>query len=114
MWSKVAAQPSPAGDWARKPTRTRSVPPSAKYRSNRHQEPSVDAWNAQAPPDRVIRSHNVLSATSNELQSSDVSFVTTVTAVGVSCGEYSKHSFAQRRLAACSSSTPASYMLANP
>ena len=43
MWSKVAVQPSPVGDWARKPTRTSSAgsPPSAKYRSKRHQDPSV-------------------------------------------------------------------------
>src|SRR6201996_5911396 len=39
--------------------------------------------------------------------------VTTVTAVGLSCGEYSKQSLAQSRSVACSSSTPASYILAN-
>src|SRR6516225_9830168 len=62
---------------------------------------------------RVIRSHRVLPSTSKELQSSEVPLVTTVTAVGVSCGEYSKQSLAQSLSAACSSSTPASYMLAN-
>src|ERR1700759_2498910 len=84
-----------------------------KYRSNRHHAPSVEAWKAQAAPDRVIRSHSVLPSTSKELQSSEVPLVTTVTAVGLSCGEYSKQSLAQSRSAACSSSTPASYMLAN-
>ena len=66
-----------------------------------------------AAPDRVIRSHSVLPSTSKELQSSEVPLVTTVTAVGLSWGEYSKQSLAQSRSAACSSSTPASYMLAN-
>src|SRR5215469_9338727 len=112
MWSNVAAHPWPAGDWARKPTRTRSRP-RVKYRSSRQQAPSVEAWNAQAAPDRVIRSHRVLPSASKELQSSEVPLVTTVTAVGRSCGEYSKQSLAQSRSAACSSSTPASYMLAN-
>ena len=73
----------------------------------------MEAWNAQAAPDRVIRSHSVLPSTSKELQSSEVPLVTTVTAVGLSCGEYSKQSLAQSRSAACSSRTPASYMLAN-
>ena len=73
----------------------------------------MEAWNAQAAPDRVIRSHSLLPSTSKELQSSEVPLVTTVTAVGLSCGEYSKQSLAQSRSAACSSRTPASYMLAN-
>jgi len=34
MWSNVAAHPWPVGDWARKPTRTRSFP-RPKYRSSR-------------------------------------------------------------------------------
>jgi Luciferase-like monooxygenase len=42
MWSKVAAQPSPVGDWARNPTRT-GFSVSAKYRSSRHQDPSAEA-----------------------------------------------------------------------
>src|SRR6202050_5973345 len=98
-----------------KPTRTRSAasPVREKYRSSRHQEPSADAWKAQAAPVRVIRSHKVLPSTSKELQSSEVPLVTTVTAVGTSCGEYSKQSLAQCRARACSSSTPASYMLPN-
>src|SRR6201995_4340164 len=82
-------------------------------RTARPHVPSVEAWKAQAAPDRVIRSHSVLPSTSKELQSSEVPLVTTVTAVGLSCGEYSKQSLAQSRSAACSSSTPASYMLAN-
>ena len=44
---------------------------------------------------------------------SEVPLVATVTTVGVSCSECSKPSFSQSRSAACSSSTPASYMLAN-
>ena len=81
MWSNVAAHPSPAGDWAPNPTRTSSFP-RLKYRSSRHHAPSVEAWKAQAAPDRVIRSHRVLPSTSKELQSSEVPLVTTVTAVG--------------------------------
>src|SRR5260370_15016881 len=108
MRSKVAAHPSPVGDCARKPTRTRSAASleRAKYRSSRHHAPSVEAWKAQAAPDRVIRSHNVCPSTSKEMQSSQASLVTTVTAVGVSCGEYSKQHFAHVRSAAFTSTTP--------
>jgi catechol 2,3-dioxygenase-like lactoylglutathione lyase family enzyme len=115
MWSNVAAHPSPTGDWAMKPTRTRSAasPVSEKYRSSRHHAPSAEAWKAQAAPTRVTRSHKVRPSTSKELQSSEMPLVTTVTALGTSCAEYSKQHLAQCRSLACSSSTPASYMLPN-
>ena len=106
--------PFPVGDCARNPTAA-APGPSVKYRSRSHHDPSRDAWNAQAEPLRVTRSHSgAPSATGKELQSSDSDRVTTVTAVGTSCGEYSKHSLAQHRSDTQTSSTPASYMLANP
>ena len=74
----------------------------------------MDAWNAQAVPALVILSQSESPVTSRELQSSEVSLVTTVTAMGVSCGDSSKQSFAQCRSPASSTSTPASYLLAKP
>ena len=61
----------------------------------------------------MILSHKLLPSTSKELQSSEMPLVTTVTAVGCRCAEYSKQSLAQCRSRACSSSAPASYMLPN-
>src|SRR4029077_8063061 len=94
-------------------TRSACSVPRAKYRNSLHQLPSTDAWNAHAAPDLVILSQSEFSCTSKELQSSEVPLVTTVTAIGVSCGDSSKQSLAHRRSPACSTSTPASYLLAN-
>src|SRR6185437_4032576 len=98
MWSKIAVHPGPVGDCARKPTAAcprGGPPPKEKYRSSRHHFPSDEAWKAQAGPVRVTRSHSARPLTSKQLQSSEAYLVTTVTAVGRSGGESSKHSLAQ-------------------
>ena len=104
MWSNVGRAPRPGGGLGQEPDPDQ-VHAEGEVAQQPPPRPSVEAWKAQAAPDRVIRSHSVLPSTSKELQSSEVPLVTTVTAVGLSCGEYSKQSLAQSRSAASSGQT---------
>src|SRR3982751_4844218 len=113
MSSKGATQPFPVGDCDSKPTWAASAPRS-KYRTKDHASPSVEAWKAYARPSRETRSQTVLPVTMNPFESSEERRVTTETIIGAPSGERSKHSLAQRVSSAQTSSTPASYVDANP
>src|SRR5262249_53898074 len=88
---KVAVQPSPVGDCARKPASNASSSTSPKWRTNCQWLPSCEKWNAHARPILATRSQIVFPSTTAELQSSETPCVTTETTIGSPSGEYSKH-----------------------
>jgi hypothetical protein len=90
-WSNRTWHPEPIGDCASRPIRVGSASPSSrKWRTKSHHFPSVLAWNAQAGPSRAIRNQSAApSATTKPLASSEVSRVTTETAIPAACGERS-------------------------
>ena len=57
--------------------------------TRQYDRPLHDAWNAHTRPERLMRSQSGPPGVSNELLSSEVALVTTVTAVGRPCGESS-------------------------
>src|SRR4051794_28693867 len=112
MREKVAAHPSPRGDWASNPTSGSSAS-NRKWRTSSQRCPSRATWKATARPIRATRSSAALPSTTTELQSSEVPRVTTETIIASPSGEYSRQSFAQVRSSCQSTSAPASNVDAN-